>query len=71
VEFGKTLSRIGSLDLVIRLGELGFRKDLIEHAKSILHQEIDQLMAQFNFKQTAVVVEDYNENSDWSKFVIA
>ena len=71
VEFGKTLSRIGSLDLVIRLGELGFRKDLIEHAKSMLHQEIDQLMAQFNFKQTAVVVEDYNENSDWSKFVIA
>lgn len=71
VEFGKTLSRVGSLDLVMRLGELGFRKDLIENAKSILHQEIDQLMAQFNFKQTAVVVEDYNDNSDWAKFVIA
>ena len=71
VEFGKTLSRIGSLDLVIRLGELGFRKDLIDNAKSVLHQEIDQLMAQFNFKQTAVVVEDYSDNSDWAKFVTA
>ena len=55
----------------MRLGELGFRKDLIENAKSVLHQEIDQLMAQFNFKQTAVVVEDYSDNSDWSKFIIA
>jgi len=71
VEFGKTLSRIGSLHLVVQLGELGFRKDLIENAISILHQEIDQLMAQFNFNQSAVVIEDYNENSDWSKFVVA
>jgi alkylation response protein AidB-like acyl-CoA dehydrogenase len=58
VEFGKTLSRISSLHLVVQLGELGFRKDLIENAISILHQEIDQLMAQFNYKQTAVVIED-------------
>lgn len=71
VEFGKTLSRISSLHLVVQLGELGFRKDLIENAISILHQEIDQLMAQFNYKQTAVVIEDYKENSDWSKFLIA
>jgi hypothetical protein len=70
VEFGKTLSRISSLHLVVQLGELGFRKDLIENAISILHQEIDQLMAQFNYKQTAVVIEDYKENSDWSKFLI-
>ena len=71
VEFGKTLSRISSLHLVVQLGELGFRKDLIDNAISILHQEIDQLMAQFNYKQTAVVIEDYKENSDWSKFLIA
>lgn len=71
VEFGKTLSRIATLDLVIQLGELGFRKDLITNANSILLQEISQLMAQFNFNQTAVVVEDYNENSDWSKLVIS
>ncbi len=71
VELGKALSRIASLDLVLQLGELGFRKDLIVNADSILQQEISQLMAQFNFNQTALVVEDYNENSDWSKFVIS
>ncbi|MDD3320999.1 MAG: acyl-CoA/acyl-ACP dehydrogenase [Paludibacter sp.] len=71
VEFGKTISRIVSLDLVIRLGENGFRSDLIEGAVSVLKQEISQLMAQFNFKQKVVVVEDYKENSDWSKFIIA
>ena len=70
-ELGKALSRIASLDLVLQLGELGFRKDLIVNADSILQQEISQLMAQFNFRQTAIVVEDYNEGSDWSKFVIS
>jgi len=59
VEFGKTLSRIASLDLVMRLGETGFRKDLIENAKSILQQEITQIMSGFNFAQNAVVIEDY------------
>lgn len=71
VELGKALSRIASLDLVLQLGELGFRKDLIVNADSILQQEISQLMAQFNFNQTALVVEDYNEGSDWSEFVIS
>lgn len=71
VEFGKTISRIASLDLVLRLGENGFRKDLIEGAISILKQEISILMAQFNFKQSAFVVEDYEENSNWANFIIA
>lgn len=71
VEFGKTLSRIASLDLVIQLGETGFRKDLIENAKSILQQEITQIMAGFNFAQNAVVVEDYENESNWADYVIA
>lgn len=71
VEFGKTLSRIASLDLVMRLGETGFRKDLIENAKSILQQEITQIMTGFNFAQNAVVIEDYKNESNWSDYVIA
>lgn len=71
VELGKTISRIAALDLVIRLGENGFRKDLIDNAVSIVRQEITQLMGSFNFAQNAAVVEDYNEKSNWSDFVIA
>lgn len=70
VEFGKTLSRIASLDLVMQLGETGFRKDLIENAISILQQEITQIMAGFNFAQNAVVIEDYENESNWSDYVI-
>lgn len=68
VEFGKTISRLASLDMLIKLGEKGFRIDLIENAKSLLLQEIIQLMAQFNYDQNVVVVENYNENSEWSVF---
>lgn len=70
VELGKALSRMVSLDLVLLLGDKGFRSDLIENASSILLQEISQLMAQFNFNQKAMVVENYHDNSDWSRFAM-
>ncbi len=69
VEFGKTMSRLASLDMLVKLGEAGFRTDLIQNAKSVLLQEITQLMSQFNFDQKVLVVENYNENSEWSVFV--
>ncbi|NDP19781.1 MAG: acyl-CoA/acyl-ACP dehydrogenase [Paludibacter sp.] len=71
VEFGKALSRIATLDLVVRLGESGFRNDMIENAISIIKQEVTQLMANFNYAQNAIVVPDYETGSDWSEFVIA
>jgi alkylation response protein AidB-like acyl-CoA dehydrogenase len=71
VEFGKTVSRIAALDLVLQLGENGFRKELVENASSILQQEITQLMAVFNFAQKAVVVENYESGSVWSDHVTA
>jgi len=66
VELGKVLSRIVSMDLVIKMGENGFRKDLVESAVSMLHQEISYLMNTFTFKQNANVVVNYQENSSWA-----
>jgi alkylation response protein AidB-like acyl-CoA dehydrogenase len=66
VEMGKALSRIVSMDLVIKMGENGFRKDLIDGAVAMLHQEISTLMNTFSFKQNTMVVENYEEDSAWA-----
>jgi len=66
VELGRALSRIVSMDLVLKMGENGFRKDLIEGAVTMLHQEISNLMSTFSFKQNTTVVENYQADSSWA-----
>jgi hypothetical protein len=69
VELGMLLSRIVSLDLVIKLGESGFRADLIENAVAMLRQEISNLVNNYKYEQKSVVIQDYNEGSSWSNFI--
>ena len=70
VELGKVLSRIVSMDLVLKMGENGFRKDLIDGAVSMLHQEISHLMDAFSFKQNAMIVVDYEDDSLWANLAV-
>jgi hypothetical protein len=65
VDFGKAISRIVSMDLVLHLEEKGFRKDLIDNTLKILHQEISTLLNTFSHPNNAMVVTDYQENSAW------
>lgn len=65
VDFGKAISRIVSMDLVLHLEEKGFRKDLINNALEILYQEISTLLNTFSHPNNAMVVADYQENSAW------
>lgn len=65
VELGQSISRIISMEMVIDLGEKGFRNDLIENSISTLKKEITSLMGHFNFTDPTNVVEDYQENSSW------
>ncbi len=71
VELGKVMSRIVSMNMVIQLGDAGFRKDLIEGAVSVLHQEITTLISHFSFKQPTRLVEDYENGGSWSDYIIA
>lgn len=65
VELGQAVSRIISMQMVIDLGEKGFRNDLIENSLSALRKEISALVGHFNFSEQSVLVEDYGENSTW------
>ena len=65
VELGQVLGRIVSFEMVINLGDSGYRKDLINNGLEMLSQEIISLISGFNVKNTTAVVEDYSENSSW------
>jgi hypothetical protein len=69
VELGQVLGRIVSFEMVINLGEKGFRSDLINNGLSMLNQEISTLISSFNHQNDTFVVEDYQDNSSWLSFV--
>ena len=69
VELGQVLGRIVSFEMVINLGEKGFRTDLINNGLSMLNQEISSLISSFNHQNDTFVVEDYQDNSSWLNFV--
>ncbi len=71
VELGAILGRIVSFEMVINLGEKGYRSDLINNGLVFLKQEISSLFQHFNFSNQTRVVEDYQEESSWMNFVAA
>ena len=69
VELGRVLGRIISMELVIDLGDRGFRNDLITHALTVLRQDIESLLQTYRSANTAVAVDAYEEDSFWLNFV--
>ena len=70
VELGQVIGRVVSMDMVHRLSDEGFRKDLIRGGINMLHEEIQQLMSTFRLQPKDMVVEDYHENSSWLRFSV-
>ena len=69
VEMGQILGRLVAYELVIKLGENGFRSDLISNALHFLKQEIATLIKNFNYNNQTMVVEDYQEESNWMNYI--
>ncbi len=69
VELGQVIGRIVSFEMVINLGEKGFRSDLINNGLKMLKQEIDTLVGTFQHSNQTQVVEDYQGNSLWLDYV--
>ncbi|MEI6577254.1 MAG: acyl-CoA dehydrogenase family protein [Bacteroidota bacterium] len=65
---GRVIADVFALDLVIILGEKGFRHDLIEAATTFLQMEVSQLMNGFRFGNDFSLVEDYQDRSYWRDF---
>lgn len=69
VELGQVLGRIVSFEMVINLGEKGFRSDLINNGLKMLNQDIVALMSSFKHQNQTLVIQDYQDNSSWLNFV--
>ncbi len=67
-ELGKSISRVVSMDLVLKLGEKGFDKELINASLVDLQQEIAGLLTTCAFDNPAVLVETDAEHPSWRLF---
>lgn len=65
VELGRVLSRLISLEFTIRLGEKGFNRELISNTVETLKGDVKRMMSSFSYPNDAVVIENYEESSDW------
>lgn len=69
VDLGRMIGRIVSMDLVIELGDRGFRGDLISNGLKVLKQDVEATLSTYRSKGIAGIVEDYVEDSTWLSFV--
>jgi hypothetical protein len=67
VDLGNVISRVVSMEHVIKMGDNGFRTDLIAGALTMLKQEITLMIGNYTFKNTVLVIEGYEENTSWYK----
>ena len=69
VDLGKAFSRIISANMVMKMGEKGFRNDLITNCLDVIKLEVSQIINSFHGKNTVIEIENYSENSNWYNFV--
>lgn len=69
VNLGRALGRIISMDLVIRLGENGFRNDLINNSLETLRSEVEQILTRYQSEKHTGVIEDYMDDGNWFNFL--
>lgn len=69
VELGRLLGRVFSAQMVIDLGERGFRTDLIENCILSLKRQIAGILGRFNASTKRGMVDEYLEGSRWADFI--
>ncbi|MDX2479376.1 MAG: acyl-CoA dehydrogenase family protein [Desulfuromusa sp.] len=64
-ELGCIISRIVAMNLVLKLADTGFKKELICNALVNIQQEITAFMGGFNSTNTTDYIEGYDEGESW------
>jgi len=71
VELGRVLGRVAVMDMVIELGDRGFRSDLISNCLQVFQKKVDGLLATYQHGEPTSVIEDYVDGSAWLDYVNA
>jgi alkylation response protein AidB-like acyl-CoA dehydrogenase len=70
VDLGRMIGRVVSMDLVIELGDRGFREDLISNSLKVLKQDAESFLSTYRSNGVAGIVEDYVEDSSWLSYAM-
>lgn len=65
VELGRAIGRLVTMNMTIELGSAGFNPGMISSAVKVMRQEIDTIIASYNFREQPGVTDDYGDNSNW------
>ncbi|MFW5842310.1 MAG: acyl-CoA dehydrogenase family protein [Spirochaetota bacterium] len=65
VDLGRILGRLVSMQMVIDLGDRGFRKDLIDNCLAMMRRQISSLVGTYSDPHRVTLVEDYDRESSW------
>ena len=68
VELGHVVSRIVAMDLVMKLGERGFSKELINNTLVILQQEIAKFLTTCTFDNRTELIEADRDHPSWRDY---
>ncbi|MEX2530845.1 MAG: acyl-CoA dehydrogenase family protein [Gemmatimonadota bacterium] len=69
VDLGRVLGHVVSMNMVIELGDRGFRSELIANGLEVLQQDVESLVASYHASRQVDVISDYSEDSKWLDFV--
>jgi alkylation response protein AidB-like acyl-CoA dehydrogenase len=68
VDLGQIISRVLSAQMVVNLGDSGFRSDLVQDALSTIRHDITMLVSSYNYNNKVKPVVEYQESSSWLDF---
>ena len=68
VELGYVISRIVAMDLVLKLGERGFSRELIDGSLENLQQEIATLLTNYSAKSSIELIDPDQGHPSWRSF---
>ncbi len=71
VELGRILGRIVTMEMIIELGDRGFRSDLISNGLQVFETNVNSLFCAYRNANRPDVVDDYVEGSAWIDYVHA
>jgi hypothetical protein len=57
------------MEMVLQLGDRGFRSDLIANGLSMLRHEITGLLSTYKAENQTLVVDEYEEDGSWLALV--
>jgi alkylation response protein AidB-like acyl-CoA dehydrogenase len=65
VKLGQALGRTVTMGMVLKLGDRGFREDLINNGLAMLRYEITGLLSSYQAGSLGLAVDDYQDGGSW------